>query len=44
MNQDMASTLTVLAVFAVMLVGFGLLVWLGFRAARKDGPRWPEGQ
>lgn len=42
MSQAMVSTLTVLAVFGVMLVGFGLLVWLGFRAARKGGPKWPE--
>lgn len=44
MSQAMVSTLTVLAVFAVMLVGFGLLVWLGFRAARKGPPSWPEEQ
>lgn len=42
MNQDMASTLTVLAVFAVMLTGFGFLVWMGFRAGRKGRRAWPD--
>jgi len=40
----MVSTMTVLAVFGVMLVGFALLVWLGFRAARKDRWNWPDGR